>query len=215
MRSQIAVVLAATLAFAAGSLAAVGPAGAFTKDELILKLTRGKPAANAGAMTQNRQFIIAPGGPKGQGIATPQMLVVAPPTGITGSGGKNKMIVQPMIVQPSGGIPATPVKVNPQFPQMVVQPTQGIAQPGADPIHQLGQRQILVEQRQQIATMVAQNDLPSVDMEVYFAYDSSAIEPAAIQSLIALGQALTDARLKGGTFLIAGHTDATGTPGYN
>src|SRR5262249_50690195 len=45
--------------------------------------------------------------------------------------------------------------------------------------------------------------------------DSSAIEPAAFQTLITLGQALSDPRLKGGTYLIAGHTDAVGTPAYN
>lgn len=218
MRSQIAIVLAATLAFGAGSFASTGPAAAFTKDELVLKLMHGNKRGSdtLSVMPQNRaQFVISPGGPKGKGIGTPQMLVVAPPGGITQTGGKNKMIVQPMIVQPGSGIQATPVKTNPQFPQMVVQPSQVIAGPSADQLRQMGQRRIVVEERKQLATIVAQNDLPSVDMEVYFAYDSSAIEPASIQSLIALGQALSDVRLKGSTFLIAGHTDAVGSPDYN
>ena len=79
----------------------------------------------------------------------------------------------------------------------------------------MSQGKVLLEQRKELATIVTENDLPSVDMEVYFAWDSSAIEPSALQSLIALGQALSDIRLKGDTFLIAGHTDASGSVAYN
>jgi len=57
--------------------------------------------------------------------------------------------------------------------------------------------------------------MPSVDLEVLFEYKSARIAPAAVATLTALGRALTDARLAGDSFLIAGHTDAKGGADYN
>jgi outer membrane protein OmpA-like peptidoglycan-associated protein len=57
--------------------------------------------------------------------------------------------------------------------------------------------------------------LPSVDLEIFFAYNSDAIEPQAVPALKTLGQALSDARLAGDAFLIAGHTDAKGGKRFN
>jgi len=57
--------------------------------------------------------------------------------------------------------------------------------------------------------------LPNVDIEVWFAYDSSEIAPATAESLMTLGRALVDPRLAGQRFVIAGHTDARGTRAYN
>jgi outer membrane protein OmpA-like peptidoglycan-associated protein len=57
--------------------------------------------------------------------------------------------------------------------------------------------------------------LPSVDLEVYFDTGSAEITEQASSVLTTLGRALTDARLAGGTFLIAGHTDAKGGAQYN
>lgn len=76
-------------------------------------------------------------------------------------------------------------------------------------------RQITVEERTEIAKVAKENDLPSVDLEIYFEYDSAEITPAAMPKLIALGQALSDAKLKGSTFMVGGHTDARGSDGYN
>jgi len=50
---------------------------------------------------------------------------------------------------------------------------------------------------------------------VFFAYDSAALLPQASPKLITLGQALSDPELRGSSFLIAGHTDARGSDGYN
>ena len=52
---------------------------------------------------------------------------------------------------------------------------------------------------------------PSVDLEVYFDYNSSAISPRAEPQLMTLGRALTNPELERNTFLIAAHTDARGT----
>jgi outer membrane protein OmpA-like peptidoglycan-associated protein len=57
--------------------------------------------------------------------------------------------------------------------------------------------------------------LPSVDIEVLFEFDSTDITPATAESLMTLGRALADPRLASQRFVIAGHTDAKGTRGYN
>ena len=52
-------------------------------------------------------------------------------------------------------------------------------------------------------------------MQILFAFNSADILPEAKPSLDELGKALTDPKLTGGTFLIAGHTDAKGSDEYN
>lgn len=76
-------------------------------------------------------------------------------------------------------------------------------------------RQITVEERKEIAEVVEESGAPSVDLEVFFDYDSAAITDKAEPKLKELGTALTDDKLKGKTFMIAGHTDAAGSDGYN
>lgn len=60
-----------------------------------------------------------------------------------------------------------------------------------------------------------ERNLPTVDIEVLFGYDSSEITPGAAESLMSLGRALADPRLSGQSFVIAGHTDARGARSYN
>jgi outer membrane protein OmpA-like peptidoglycan-associated protein len=57
--------------------------------------------------------------------------------------------------------------------------------------------------------------LPSVDLEILFEFDSVKMTPAAIEALTPLGRALSDERLADGQFLIAGHTDGKGKTSYN
>jgi outer membrane protein OmpA-like peptidoglycan-associated protein len=57
---------------------------------------------------------------------------------------------------------------------------------------------------------------PAVDLhDIYFEFDSAEISPAAMPQLRELGAALADPRLAGASLTIGGHTDATGTDGYN
>lgn len=70
-----------------------------------------------------------------------------------------------------------------------------------------------VSEREQLAEAV--RDRPSVDLEVYFDYNSADITEAARPSLASLGEALKAAELKGASFLVAGHTDAKGRASYN
>jgi outer membrane protein OmpA-like peptidoglycan-associated protein len=56
---------------------------------------------------------------------------------------------------------------------------------------------------------------PSIDLEVFFDYKSADITPRAAEALTPLGRALSDARLAGDSFVIAGHSDAKGSAEYN
>lgn len=76
-------------------------------------------------------------------------------------------------------------------------------------------RQITVEERQEIAEVVEENNLPAIDLEVFFEFDSAEITPEALPILKTLGAALSDDKLKGSVFLVAGHTDAKGSDVYN
>jgi flagellar motor protein MotB len=69
-------------------------------------------------------------------------------------------------------------------------------------------RSLTVEARDEIAEVVAENDLPAIDLELFFASNSDEIEPEALSILEKLGAALNDDALKDSVFLVAGHTDA-------
>ncbi|ARP98818.1 OmpA family protein [Pseudorhodoplanes sinuspersici] len=69
------------------------------------------------------------------------------------------------------------------------------------------------EEREQIAEIV--KGKPKIDLEIYFDYNSDAIGPKAVVAVNALGEALIKPGLKGGTFVLNGHTDAAGSAEYN
>ncbi|MCP4383032.1 MAG: OmpA family protein [Hyphomicrobiales bacterium] len=103
--------------------------------------------------------------------------------------------------------------------------TRSIIPPGAettertraliDRLQNTTSRQITVEERAEIAEITKESDLPQIDLEIYFDYDSADIARQALPTLVTLGQALSDEALSGSVFLIAGHTDATGSDAYN
>jgi outer membrane protein OmpA-like peptidoglycan-associated protein len=70
-------------------------------------------------------------------------------------------------------------------------------------------RSLTLDEREHIATIA--KDRPSVDVEVNFDYNSAKVGPSAVPSVTALGKALTSPELQGGTFVLAGHTDAKGS----
>ncbi len=57
--------------------------------------------------------------------------------------------------------------------------------------------------------------LPTIDLEVLFAYNSDALTPQAMAKLSNLSSALNDPRLQGRTLIFIGHTDAVGSAAYN
>lgn len=76
-------------------------------------------------------------------------------------------------------------------------------------------REIVVEERKQIAKAVTEHKLPAIDLTIPFEYNSSAISQKAVPVLVSLGQVLQDASLQGSTFLVGGHTDSRGSNDYN
>ena len=74
-------------------------------------------------------------------------------------------------------------------------------------------RSLTTTEREQI-TSIAQTR-PSIDLEVNFEYNSDRIGSKATPQVTALGEALSSAELKGGTFIVAGHADAKGSDTYN
>lgn len=69
--------------------------------------------------------------------------------------------------------------------------------------------------RKEIVKIVEKYKLPTIDMTIYFDYNSAKITPKSYPTLVKLGKALLHKDLKGGTFLIGGHTDARGSDHYN
>lgn len=74
-------------------------------------------------------------------------------------------------------------------------------------------RAITIEERKEIASIASSKR--AIDLEVNFDYNSAIIRPDAAQVLASLGAALSHPDLKGATVLVAGHTDARGSDGYN
>jgi outer membrane protein OmpA-like peptidoglycan-associated protein len=74
-------------------------------------------------------------------------------------------------------------------------------------------RSLSLGEREEIAQIAATK--PKIDLEIQFDYNSAAISRASMPSVQALGQALSDSKLKGSTFVVAGHTDAIGSDAFN
>lgn len=74
-------------------------------------------------------------------------------------------------------------------------------------------RQLTATERAEVADIAKSK--PSIDLEVYFDYNSSEISASADPDLRTLGKALTNPELRGSVFLIAGHTDAKGGTDFN
>jgi outer membrane protein OmpA-like peptidoglycan-associated protein len=74
-------------------------------------------------------------------------------------------------------------------------------------------RSLSASEREEIAAIV--KDKPKIDLEINFDYNSADISAKSLPSVQALGRALSNADLKGSTFVVAGHTDAAGGETYN
>jgi outer membrane protein OmpA-like peptidoglycan-associated protein len=74
-------------------------------------------------------------------------------------------------------------------------------------------RSLSGDERNELAAVAQER--PSIDLEIYFDYNSAEIASRAVPDLVNLGRALTNAELKGGVYLISGHTDAKGGEEYN
>jgi outer membrane protein OmpA-like peptidoglycan-associated protein len=74
-------------------------------------------------------------------------------------------------------------------------------------------RSLSLGEREEIAEIASTK--PKIDLDIQFDYNSDRITQTSMPSVQALGQALSNANLKGSTFVVAGHTDAIGGEEYN
>lgn len=82
-------------------------------------------------------------------------------------------------------------------------------------LDQLPTRGLRVEMKAKLADIVERNDLPRIDIEIRFAYNSAEITPEARADLDALGRALLADSLVDARIALNGHTDAAGGEAYN
>jgi outer membrane protein OmpA-like peptidoglycan-associated protein len=74
-------------------------------------------------------------------------------------------------------------------------------------------RSLTLDEREEIAEIASSK--PNIDLEIQFDYNSAAISRNSTQAVQELGKALSNPSLKGSTFVVAGHTDAVGSDGFN
>jgi outer membrane protein OmpA-like peptidoglycan-associated protein len=74
-------------------------------------------------------------------------------------------------------------------------------------------RSLSTDERDKITSIAKKK--PNIDLEITFEYNSAIIGQKAMPQVTALGEALSSADLKGGTFIVAGYTDAKGGETYN
>jgi outer membrane protein OmpA-like peptidoglycan-associated protein len=89
--------------------------------------------------------------------------------------------------------------------------------PSADEVflENLPTRGIRIELRQKLDEIVDRQDLPKVDIEIGFDFDSAQIRQSSIPDVDELGKALSSATLGDSRFALNGHTDASGSDAYN
>ena len=74
-------------------------------------------------------------------------------------------------------------------------------------------RSLSLGEREEIAEIASSK--PKIDLEIHFDYNSADISKDSTPAVQELGKALSNAGLKGSTFVVAGHTDAIGGEAYN
>ena len=74
-------------------------------------------------------------------------------------------------------------------------------------------RSLSLGEREEIAEIASTK--PNIDLEINFDFNSASIRQSSIPSVQALGQALSDPKLNGSTFVVAGHTDGVGSDSFN
>jgi outer membrane protein OmpA-like peptidoglycan-associated protein len=74
-------------------------------------------------------------------------------------------------------------------------------------------RSLSLGEREEILEIASSK--PKIDLDIQFDYNSADIRPSSISAVQELGKALSDASLKGSTFVVEGHTDAIGGEAYN
>jgi outer membrane protein OmpA-like peptidoglycan-associated protein len=74
-------------------------------------------------------------------------------------------------------------------------------------------RSLSLGEREEIAEIASTK--PKIDLEIQFDYNSADISGNSMPAVQELGKALSNAQMRGSTFVVAGHTDSVGSEGYN
>ena len=74
-------------------------------------------------------------------------------------------------------------------------------------------RSLSLGEREEIAEIASTK--PKIDLEIQFDYNSADISGNSMPAVQELGKALSNASMRGSTFVVAGHTDSVGSEGYN
>ena len=74
-------------------------------------------------------------------------------------------------------------------------------------------RSLSLGEREEIAEIASTK--PKIDLDIQFDYNSAEIRTSSMPAVQELGKALSNASLKGSTFVVAGHTDAIGGEAFN
>ncbi|MEZ5816423.1 MAG: OmpA family protein [Hyphomicrobiaceae bacterium] len=113
-----------------------------------------------------------------------------------------------------GGRPGSPPStVAPASTGAATQPVGPPIEPRVDTLFVAPSNTLTKGQRNEVAAIA--NARPTIDLTIYFDFNSAEISPKAVPTLVELGKALTSDALKGTRFLLAGHTDAKGSNAYN
>jgi len=105
----------------------------------------------------------------------------------------------PGVIAPASGDATQPVgePIEPKVDQLFVAPSGNLSS----------------AQRKEVASIAQAR--PTIDLTIYFDFNSAEVGARAVPTLVELGKALTSDALKETRFLLAGHTDAKGSNAYN
>lgn len=185
---------------ALGGLLALGPAAAQDKPSLKDVLGRVQSERESKAVED------LVGKLKGVSRKDAPGATPAPDPALPGSAGGPAPTDPPMQAPADGAAPPRPPAATPPKVALPTKPS-----PAAKPAETKPQPLRPDEAVRRAET----KDAPSVDLEIFFEYNSAQITPKSVAVLDTLGRALSDARLAEDAFLIAGHTDAKGAADYN
>lgn len=76
-------------------------------------------------------------------------------------------------------------------------------------------RGIRIDQRKKLDEIVEKQELPSIDIEISFDFNSAQIRPDSLPDVSELGKALSSDALAKSRIVLNGHTDAKGSNEYN
>lgn len=82
-------------------------------------------------------------------------------------------------------------------------------------LENLPTRGLTVEVRAEVAEIATERELPRIDLDIPFDYDSDALRADVMADLVTIGRALSSEALSGSRFILAGHTDGVGSAAYN